>query len=345
MSVAHSFHVENRVSGALADAASVTVYVTAASGGANAYGTPGSPVALVRTATGLYDLTSPDGTFADATAYRSHYALTPAGGGGVSAWSEDWSSGSPAALKSLAPAAWAYERLDLVAGQLTADQLAEIDALLEGYTAAIESACGRPLLRRASEALYFGPDDPGVEFPLALEPRTAWPIETIDSIHIDFDHADPLDVVHDSTTLIDPVNYRLRAPARGIGEPAPWSIEFRGAVHPALAPPDSQRAMRLVCTYGYTPSDGTDGWAPPAGQFAVPAPLATALLKQVAIVWQRRASLHQLSVAQSFPQGGGGQTAFVSTRLARSVRELISPWATGEAACALLADAIGEERA
>lgn len=91
MSVAHSFHVENRVSGALTDATSVSVYVVRISDLVEVYGTAGAPIALTRTSLGVYDYTS-GAVFADDTDHRSHYTLTPVGGSAI-AWTEDWDSG------------------------------------------------------------------------------------------------------------------------------------------------------------------------------------------------------------------------------------------------------------
>ena len=331
MSVAHSFHVENRVSGTLADAQSVTVYVQRVSDSANIYGTPGSPIALTRTSLGTYDHTSA-ALFADATAYRSKYVLTPVGGANAIAWSEDWDSGQPSGLASLAPLAFAYRRLALSPADLAQDQISELGRMLEGYTAAIENACGRPLLRRVGEVIYVDPEDidpyPG---PLTLE--GAWPIESVASVHLDTGASEAIDAVYDGTTLVDPADYRVWSPKGGALQPAPWGLLFRAGKRPDDAA--VARAMKVTLTFGYTPSDGGSGWSLPPGQFGVPAPITEALLRQVSIAWRRKEQAHQKSVAESFQLGGGGTTSFVSSRLARSVRELIAPYATAHAALAL----------
>lgn len=331
MSVAHSFHVENLESGALTDAQSVTVYVRRVSDNVEVYGTAASPIALTRTSLGVYDLTS-GAVFADATAYRSNYALTGVGEATPDTWSEDWDSGQPSGLASLAPLAFAYRRLALSPADLAQDQISELGRMLEGYTAAIENACGRPLLRRVGEAIFIDPEDidpyPG---PLTLE--RAWPIESVASVHLDAGAAEAIDAVYDATTLVDPADYRVWAPKGGAAQPAPWGLLFRAGKRPDDAA--VARAMKVTLTFGYTPSDGGSGWSLPPGQFAVPAPITEALLRQVSIAWKRKEQAHQKSVAQSFQLGGGGTTSFVSSRLARSVRELIAPYATAEAALAL----------
>lgn len=339
MSVAHSFHAENWESGALTDAQSVTVYVVRVSDGVEVYGTAASPVALTRTSLGVYDLTS-GVVFADATAYRSHYALLGVGETTPDTWTEDWNSGSPSALRSLVPAAWAYARVSQQVNALTDTMKAEIDRLLEAYTLAFEDACGRPLLRRVSEAVYFDPSDIDPE-PGPLVLWRCWPVESIASVHLDLEHADAIDVVHDATTLLDPGDYRLLAPKT---QPAPHEMIFRPGKRPDCAAPDAARAMKVVATFGYTPHDGTVGYTTPVGQHATPGPLAEALLRQVSIVWRRKDAIHQKTLAQSVP-GGVGTSAFVAPRLVRSVREMIAPYATPEAALSLGTFEPGEENA
>lgn len=342
---AHDFHVEHRVGappGVLTDAVSVSVYVVlvtaAGADGAAAYGSAGSPVALTRTSLGVYDHTSAD-LFSPGL-HRSKYTLTRVGGAVVS-WTEDWDSGQPSGLASLAPLAFAYRRLGVSPTELVQEQIDELGRMLEGYTSAIEHACGRPLLRRAGETIYVSPGDidpmPG---PLALE--RAWPIESVASVHLDTAAGDPFDVVHDATTLLDAGDYRVWAPAGGAATPAPWGILFR----PGKRPDDAAvaRAMKVVLTFGYTPHSGGSGYSTPPGQFAALAPLVEALLRQVSIAWKRKEEPHLKSKAQTVAGGGVGTTSFLSSRLARSVRELIAPYATADAACGLtLSDPLEED--
>lgn len=329
MAVGRRFELDNVVDQVLVSADSATVWVERIADAQAIFGSAASPVAMAEGATGRYFVDAP-AVFATGVPYRAHYAFTQVDGQ-KSVRDDDFTIPAES-LESFAPRSWALQRLALSSEALPPNALEDLARMLVGYTRAIELACGRPLLRRVDEAVVF--DGCDVRRGEALWFTMHWPVEAITSVHLDVVHEDPVEIVFDSTTVLAPDQYALRAPAveaKGFGS---YGLVFRAGSHPLGR---GEGNLRVVLTHGYeaAPEGSPVGWTPAPGRFGVPEPLSEALLKQVSIAWRRRGDAHQRSLGQSFQGGGGGTTTFTSTRLAASVKELIRPFATAEAAVAL----------
>jgi len=229
--------------------------------------------------------------------------------------------GSPAA--PIAPALVVAQRIGF-AYSLDANnkESRALDRMCLTMAGRFEKAAGRIFARRAAVAITLD----GCDFDAGETIRVPLvaPVESVQSLHIDTLHDDPVDVVFDATTLIDAADYRLIGPAESSGGAGLWSIRLRSEKHPAGYGAEN---IRVVVTGGYWTDPG-DGTALPVGQTRMPHDLEEAAIMQTVLQWQRKDAIHLGGQAQQFAGGGGGQNTYTPTPLLRSVREVLSKYAT-----------------
>lgn len=202
----------------------------------------------------------------------------------------------------------------------------ELDRVCLAIAGRFEKAAGRIFARRTAVAVTLSGCDHSSDEAIVI-PIVA-PVESVVSLHIDTVAEDPVDVVFDATTLIDPADYRLiAAPNDSVGA-GWWALRIRRSVNLGWSGEDN---IRLVVTGGYWTDPG-DGTALPAGQVKMPEDLEEAALLQTALEWQRRSKIHIGQEAVQFAGGGGGQNAYTPTPLLRSVREVLAKYATANQA-------------
>ena len=223
----------------------------------------------------------------------------------------------------IAPLAHVKERLELSA---TTAHDAELARLMSAITAAFESVSERLIVKRDAAVVYLDGCDVPIGWPLTIESAT--PALSVATVHIDTVAAEPHLVVFDATTLVDSADYRLRDPSM-VYSWAPTLIDVAAAQGPNGRGVGNVR-VALAC--GYTPDDGSGSFTVPAGELAMPAGIVEAFVQQAEIVWRRRGETHVGTAAFSSPGGGGGTRSYWSTKLARSVKELLLPHATPVAA-------------